>query len=201
MLPLPQKNRDMPLKGSKKLESLKEAVELKFGRKPKFPSEFEMLSSAIWQECHLSISSTTLKRVWGYIEADRSPSHFTLDALCSYAGTRDWEHFLSSLNADGRRPSGFFSEDVIYSKDLKLGDIIDARWNPDRHCQFEYHGDDMFTVILSENAKLDMGDSFTCFAFRQGQPLYLDCVQHSGRSLLYVAGQWCGVFYCVVPCR
>lgn len=189
----------MSLKGSKELELLKEAVKSKFGKEPKCPSEFDMLSSAIWKECHISISSTTLKRLWGYIEADRTPSHYTLNALCSYTGTRNWDNFLASMNTTCRTPSGFLSGNVLYSKDLKSGDIVDARWSPQRHCQFKYLGDNRFIVILSENAKLHVGDNFTCCVFHEEQPLYLDCVLHSGQNLLYVAGQDNGVLYRVFP--
>ena len=179
-------------KASKELETLRKAVEAKFGKQPKSPSDFDLLSHTIWNECHLSVSSTTLKRFWGYIEANRIPSRYTINALCSYTGIKDWDRFLASLNADGEVTSGFFAEKVIYSKDLQPGDIVDARWDPQRHCQFEYLGGDRFVVSLSENAKLAAGDRFTCSVFREQQPLYLDC-EHCGRNLLYVAGRNYGV--------
>ena len=180
-------NADEMIKESNEWATLRKAVEAKFGKKPKSPYDFDLLSNTIWNECHLSVSSTTLKRFWGYIEANRMPSLYTLNILCLYTGTKDWDRFLASLDTEGEITSGFFAEKVFYSKDLKPGDIVDARWEPQRHCQFEYLGDDRFVVILSENAKLTVGDHFTCSVFREGQPLYLD-FEHCGGNLLYVAG-------------
>lgn len=68
-------------------EALRKAVEMVYGHEPHVFYDFHALSSSIGSATGKRVSSTTLRRFWGYQEIDKniSPSRYTLDALAIYA--------------------------------------------------------------------------------------------------------------------
>lgn len=58
----------------------------------------------------------------------------------------------------------------------------------------EHLGDGHFLVSEAENAKLAVGDTFTCHLMIQDEPLYIDNVAHQGTIFpAYIAGKIDGV--------
>jgi hypothetical protein len=57
-----------------------------------------MLSDDIFSRTETRLSVTTLKRVWGRIKYQSSPSTTTLNALAKYAGYADWRNFELEIN-------------------------------------------------------------------------------------------------------
>lgn len=53
-------------------------------------AHFEELSERIQRKTNVQLSVATLKRVWGRVKYDSSPSRTTLDALAIYAGYDSW---------------------------------------------------------------------------------------------------------------
>ena len=144
--------------------------------------------------CHgCPISTSTLKRLWGYVKGYGNTRRYTFDVLCRYAGKGSWTDFVQSLN-DTDAQSDFYGAKLLRSDSLAVGDCVEVTWQPNRHCLFRYLGGNGFVVERSENAKIDVGDSFRCEVFRHGQPLYLDEVCHKGSRLAaYVCGANDGV--------
>ena len=75
---------------------LREAVESKVGRKIRTPKDFDLLRSCIFEECHVMVSVSTLKRIWGYIQTDGKPRFSSLTSLAQYIGYADWDAFVAS---------------------------------------------------------------------------------------------------------
>ena len=75
---------------------LRKAIELKVGRKMSTPKDCKFLSERIFEENHVNVSSTTLKRIWGYLQNDNSPRSTTLNILANYVGYEDWDNYLES---------------------------------------------------------------------------------------------------------
>ena len=82
------------------LQLLREAVEQKTGRKMATPKDFDFLSERIFEEVHEKVSSTTLKRIWGYLQNDNTPRSTSLNILANYIGYADWDHFLASAEKE-----------------------------------------------------------------------------------------------------
>ena len=55
--------------------------------------DFERLSELIFEETHVSLSASTLKRLWGRVKYDSLPTATTLDALARFAGFPTWRDF------------------------------------------------------------------------------------------------------------
>lgn len=55
--------------------------------------DFEKLSETIQQATGVTLSVTTLKRLWGKLKYDNIPATTTLNTLAQFAGYRDWREF------------------------------------------------------------------------------------------------------------
>ena len=54
------------------------------------PKDFDVLSDSIFEKTHQSISPTTLKRLWGYLQEPSIPRSSTLNLLAQYVGFDSW---------------------------------------------------------------------------------------------------------------
>jgi hypothetical protein len=62
--------------------------------------DFEKLSSAIEDKTNVLLSITTLKRIWGKIKYDHSPTLTTLNTLARFLDYDDWRSFTKSTQVD-----------------------------------------------------------------------------------------------------
>ena len=76
-----------------KMVLLFERIEQKVDRRMKTPKDFEYLSVCIFETLHQRISSTTLKRMWGYVPESVKPRASTLNLLAQFVGAENWEAF------------------------------------------------------------------------------------------------------------
>ena len=58
--------------------------------------DFEALSARIYKETKVSLSVSTLKRLWGKIRYEGTPNIGTLNALAQFAGYENWRAFTSN---------------------------------------------------------------------------------------------------------
>lgn len=82
------------------LQQLRDALEASAGRQMCVPRDFERLSEQIFAKVHAKVSSTTLKRLWGYLKDGSMPRESTLDILSQFLGHSDWQAFCSSLRKE-----------------------------------------------------------------------------------------------------
>ena len=80
------------------IESLCRAVERKAHRRMRTPKDFDALSTIIFDELHIMVSASTLKRIWGYVKTDSMPRPSSLDPLAQYVGYADWDDFMQRHN-------------------------------------------------------------------------------------------------------
>ena len=174
-------------KNSPEIQELRKQIEVKIGRRMKTPKDFDFLRSAIWNGNHEFISSTTLKRLWGYISGSDEVRASTLDILSRQLGFRDWDAFLAHISqSDNSGPIRSFH---ISSDNLNIGDTLAVSWKPDRRCVFRYLGNSRFIVEQSENSKLKAGDTFSATLFILNEPLYLNnLVQGDNPPVPFVVG-------------
>lgn len=60
--------------------------------------DFENLNSMILQKTGISLSVSTLRRIWGHADYLNKPTLTTLDALAVFAGYENWRSFEASIN-------------------------------------------------------------------------------------------------------
>jgi len=93
------------------VERLKAAVELKCGRKILTPKDFYFLSTYIVEQQHETVSVSTLKRLWGYIQTSSVPRRSTLNVLSRLLGFPDWDTFCLNAQNLGQLDSPTSSQD------------------------------------------------------------------------------------------
>lgn len=79
------------------LQQCKAVIEEKLGWGPADSwqtADFEKLSELIQQETGVSLSISTLRRIWGRTEYHHLPSGTTLNTLARFAGSGDWRAFV-----------------------------------------------------------------------------------------------------------
>ena len=176
------------------LQYLLELVEKQYGRKLSTTTDFESLSVIIEKTTGELLSSSTLKRLYGYVSLNTVPRKTTLDILSRFIGNRDYETFRISLSNDPQFSSRFFSAKTVTTSDLKAGDRLRIGWPANRIVTLNYLGDDLFEVETSVNASLVKGDRFRQVSFMKGYPLYLSRILRDGDyTPAYVAGMNSGL--------
>ena len=94
-------------------------IELKYGDKVKTSVDFECLSEDITFNTKQMISSSTLKRIWGYVDYKFFPRESTLDVLAKYIGKKSYSDFCKSIPDQGCSTSSFISDCTVMSEDLE----------------------------------------------------------------------------------
>ena len=186
-----------------KIELLKSAVEKTFGAYIKYPRDFEQLSMRIQNQTGLYLSSTTLKRLFGYLQNEGTilPRKYTLDTLARYVGYMDYDTFCktsSSVNTEVQ--SDFMHNECIKTCNLAPGTRLRIMWKPDRSITIRYEGQELFYIEKALNTKLSAGDTFMCYLFLQGEPLQLTRVIHEGgEPCNFVCGRLNGITFMILP--
>lgn len=148
-------------------------VEEVFGRKPLTSSDFDDMTASVDSKTFQHVSTSTLKRLWGYVQPSPMPRMVTLDILSQYAGYSDFRHFCEELRTSEVFSSLFFSATTVLSRDLSEGACLTVGWAPDRVVELTYLGGDLFEVKDGGASQLKRGDRFLKSEFLLGKPLYI----------------------------
>ena len=176
------------------IEALKEALEEAMGQKLMVSGQFDQLREYVFNHTGEYVSSTTLKRLWGYLNEKSQARESTLSLLAQTLGFSTWGEFLH--RNDGRPikkriPSNpKLGKCINVSSDLLPGDRIQLFWYPGRECLVEYLGGIDFRVIESEKTRLKPGDTFSTHLIVAGHPLYLsNLVRNGQKPMAYICGK------------
>ena len=169
-----------------------ELLKRKSGNGLRLPSDCETLSLDIEGRTGVRIGATTLKRLLGFAQDERTPHTSTLDAIARYLGYAHWEE-LSKIedkgNSDFDAPDG-----ELRSVDLQPGKSVEITYLPDRRLVLEYLGNCHYRVTDSENSKLQKGDEVEILNFVLHHPLLAVNVWREGESLgQFTAGRVSGL--------
>lgn len=190
------------------MAALRAEIERVANRRMLTPTDFDFLARCIRDSVHQNVSSTTLKRVWGYVHdggANYVPGKYTLTVLSRFVGCLDMDDFISSLEASdkgkGRQEteeSNRYFGETLWSNDIPIGAVVELRWAPNRFVAIRHLSGNRFVVECSENAKLRVGDEIECYTFTQNAPLYVGRI-FSGNmpQSSYLAGSRTGVRYVI----
>ena len=165
-------------------------VEKAYAKPLNSSTDFEELSIQLKYKLGMSLSSSTLKRLWGYVNDAHSPRPQTLDVLARYLGHADFKDFCMWLKHTTAYNSSFFSAKRILVDDLNPGMEVEIGWSPNRYLRLRYKGGGLFEVREAKESKLVRGDLFQAVSFLMGQPLFLPYVERGGKRLSpFIAGR------------
>lgn len=175
---------------SQNIALLRGLIEESVNRRMKTPSDFIFLTGVIVERTKQSLSETTLKRAWGYVEGYETMRDSTLSILAQCIGYRDWDDFVENYcsSSDAHASDAILSPSLS-SEQLAVDELVIVAWNPGRECTLRHLGDGNFVVIEAANTKLGKGDTFHCDQFILGYPCYLDHLMQKGKGpFMYVIG-------------
>ena len=153
-------------------------------------TDFDEFSMSLQKKHDMYVSSSTLKRLYGYVADSHKPRTQTLDTLSAYIGHKNFATFVMWLKTSTRYNSSFFDANQLVSNDVQPGGIVDIGWAPNRMLRLRYLGDSQYVVLESHNSKLLSGDRFVTGCFIKSQPLYLPYIERDGkRTPPFVAGR------------
>lgn len=152
-------------------------------------NDFIFLSGEIQGRMKETLSVSTLKRLWGYVDGYTTVRVTTLDILARFVGFPDWETFVSDYcEVESVQSSHRVTNLSLYAAELNADDKVEICWNPNRRCLLTYRGENLFVVSKSENAKLKAGDLFFCDRFTLNEPLYVQKIDDNETAELFVMG-------------
>lgn len=176
------------------LDTLVDITNNSLGYVPSTPTEFNELSREIQKKTGRSLSLSSIKRIWGYVRYEGSPSVTTLNTLAQYNDFKDWESFVVACSGNGSSDSGFMNDDVIDPGSLNVGDRILLGWGKGKMCEIECISPARFQVNESRNIKLAVGDTFILHTLCKGHPLYISEIERSGiRVPAYIGAKKGGI--------
>ena len=156
------------------------------------PSDCEYLALDIASKTGVRIGATTLKRLVGFAEDERTPHTSTLDAIARYLGYAHWDE-LSTVEDKGNSDFDATDEEVR-SADLQPGDGVEITYLPDRKVCMKYMENNHYKIVESENSKLQVGDEVEILNFVLHHPLLVLNVIRIGQSLgPFTAGRVSGL--------
>lgn len=174
---------------------LRRAVEQRLSFPLSTSRDFDTLSDMMTESGAGYLSSSTLKRIWGYVRDTPRKNQSTLDVLARFVGfPGGCAEFISHFDKITESESGFDRSRVLNVLQLPKGALVETRWIPGREMTLRHEGDCNFTVESAVNTKLQAGSRVRCVRFVEGLPLSLDIIDASGRcSLIYQAGKIHGI--------
>lgn len=179
----------MKAKSIPEINCLLARVEEMSGQSSPSSKGFESLESSIEEKLGEHVSSSTLKRLWGYVSSDPEPRRTTLDILSRYVGCTDFNDYRRLLKEESGVVSEFLCNGCISSSDLSEGEQIAITWAPDRVVKLKYLGGGEFEVMDPGRSKLFRGDRFEASEFMHGFPLNISRILRDGAYTdSYVAG-------------
>lgn len=131
-------------------------IEKSLGKEMHTPSDFDLLRECIYNRLHILISSTTLKRIWGYLNDGVIARRGTFDILARFLGFRDYNHYEKDVDTykDEIQSYPFLSYKLNVMEELVPGDKVRILWLPNRSCEVIYLGNLRFKVLHSCHTRI-----------------------------------------------
>jgi hypothetical protein len=127
-------------------------VEERLGRPIRYAKDCEILSVSIHAFTGEKISCSTVKRLFGLIESDNEPRLYTLDVIAQYLGYGNYDQFLQEFNPNKGDLNKLI--ETINVSDLKQGDTIQFKYEPNRFVEANYMEDCIFKIVDSNDPKV-----------------------------------------------
>lgn len=167
------------------IERMKDEIKEKIKHSLDSPTDFNYLAYHVKQDTGEDISSTTLKRFFGYIPSESATRRSSLSILARYLGYLGWSDYVKRAPES----SSFLSTKVVMGTSVREGDIVEVAWGENRKVSFVALGDNRFAVVHSENSMLMEGDEMEVMMFVLNQPLQIKNVMRAGVNIgHYTAG-------------
>ncbi len=173
-------------------EITRREIEQRFGKEIRYPTDCEALAGHISMETKQRVSTSTIKRILGFVKGTKEPRLYTLDVIAQYLGFRNWDSYIEKFAKIEN--SEFLNLEMVNLETLKKNCKIEFTYEPNRRVVVKYCGDYNFTVVDSENSKLLKGDKLRILNIIRKYPMIITTVERNGKNIgQFKAGKVSGI--------
>jgi hypothetical protein len=167
-------------------------IEQKFNKEIRYPSDCEALAGDILHVTKQAISTSTLKRIFGFIAGSKEPRLYTLDVIAQYLGYSNWDNYIENqLNIDN---SDFLTIKQVEIEKLAPNSIVEISYAPESKLILNYRTNFEFEIKHAVNSKLQENDLLKIFNIVKDYPLIINAVTRNNVNLgSYKAAKISGV--------
>ncbi|MBI5219024.1 MAG: hypothetical protein HY958_08850 [Bacteroidia bacterium] len=138
------------------------------------------------------VSTSTLKRILGFIKGTKEPRLYTLDVIAQYLGHENWDIYIDKFSKIEN--SEFVNLEQLDITSLCKNDKIEFAYEPNRKVTILYKGDFNFEVTESLNSKLQKVDKLKNLYIVKHYPLIINSVIRKGLNMgQFKAGKISGI--------
>jgi hypothetical protein len=153
-------------------------IEEKFGKEIRYPSDCEALSAEISRITKQPVSTSTLKRIFGFVKGTKEPRLFTLDTIAQYIGYANWDVYFE--NFAKIENSEFTDIEQLDIEGICPDSKVELKYDPERKIILKYKGNFCFEVVEANNSKLLEADIVKIFHLVKEYPLIINQVFRDG---------------------
>ena len=161
-------------------ELIKKRIIEKLGQPIRYPKDCNALAEDIYTKCKNRVSSSTLRRLLGFIKGDTSPRQHSLDLIANYLGHESYDELLETLAPQSKDTSPKITE--LNTKNLRKGDKFELAYKPDKNVIVQYLGKSEFKVLSSRNSQLLPDDIFKVHQVSLHHPLFILQITRKGEQ-------------------
>jgi hypothetical protein len=118
----------------------------------RYPKDCDGLAIHISQVCKTRISSSTLRRLYGFVKGIREPRLHTLDIVAEYIGHKGWEELIASFERTESEPEKLI--DKLKPEQIKAGQAIQLTYEPAKVIEIRKVGGQLQVVTSNEKRVL-----------------------------------------------
>lgn len=136
------------------IEKLKKLIESRVGYPLRYPKDCDFLSKDLRENYNCSISSSTLKRLFGFSSPSARPHLYTLDQLSRLLGYPSWDEFCYQEQGPNNSPDEISFLDL---EDLKEGQKFILEFPSSKSLLLQNLKNGHFLVLESVGGKIQSG--------------------------------------------
>lgn len=151
-------------------KAIKDKVENKYGSAVRYPVECDALAVEISKATGRSISSSTIKRLWGFIEGASAARSYTLDTVAEYCGHSCFDELIESFN-----PEKLTDQTLTKLVASEIDDtvILEIRLSDNISVKIQRCTASSFKVIRSSSDELPTGCCISFSKVEVGFPFFI----------------------------
>lgn len=170
----------------------RQEIESRFGKEIRYPADCEALAGHISMITKQRVSTSTLKRMLGFVKGIKEPRLFTMDVIAQYLGFQNWDSYLEKFT--DIENSEFINLNQVDVSKLKPLCKVEFHYEPQRKVVMLYKGDFIFEVLDVANSKLMKADLLKIFHIIKYYPLFVYSLVRNGQDMgPFKAGKISGV--------
>jgi hypothetical protein len=151
---------------------IKEKIEQKFNSPVRYSKDCENLANAISNETRSKISGSTIKRIFGIIPTNHTPSLYTLDVISKYLGYPNFDELINEFRAPIKSNNLLLKELIV--SDVNFEERLEVHYDKNHFIAFKRKDTCNFETLESNDKRLAVGDTFTFKQINLNYPLFIE---------------------------